>query len=173
MFIQNPTLTNGNSSITHAFQAGNSFNVIYDNVKTINFQGEINIDASKEFNIGASINYANFTPENQDEVWNTPEMKATISANFNNNSWFAGTKLFYRGTTKDLVFSNILVPLNGEIIENESYIDLNLNGGYIFSDRLSAFAKVNNALGKKYFSYINFQVQTLQILAGITYKFDL
>ena len=55
----------------------------------------------------------------------------------------------------------------------ESYIDLNINGGYIFSDRLSAFAKINNALGKKYFSYTNYQVQTMQILAGITYKFDL
>lgn len=173
MFIQNQTLTNGTSSITHAFQAGNSFNVIYDNVKSLDFYGELNIDASKEFNLGASINYSNFTPENEAEVWNMPSMRATITANYNNNSWFAGTKIFYRGTTKDFVLPPPLSSVNGQIIENESYIDLNINGGYIFSDRLSAFAKINNALGKEYFSYSNYQVQSLQILAGITYKFDL
>ena len=52
-------------------------------------------------------------------------------------------------------------------------MDLNLNGGYIFSDRLTAFAKINNALGKKYQPFVNYQVQTLQIIGGITYKFDL
>ena len=86
------------------FKQGNSFNVIYDNIKSLNFYGELNIDASKKFNLGASINYASFTPENEVEVWNTPSFRATITANYNNNSWFAGTKLFYRGETKDLVF---------------------------------------------------------------------
>lgn len=173
IFIKNPSLTNGSSSITHAFQAGNSFNIIYDNVKSLDFYGEITIDASKEFNLGASINYSNFTPENEAEVWNTPEMRATVSANYNNNSWFAGAKLFYRGETKDVGAESEIINITNSILTNESYIDLNFNGGYIFSDRLSAFAKINNALGKKYFSYTNYQVQTLQILAGITYKFDL
>ena len=173
MFIQNSTLTNGTSAITHVFQAGNSFNVIYDNVKSLDFYGELNIDASKEFNLGATINYSNFTPEKEAEVWNMPSFRANVSANYNNNSWFAGAKLFYRGTTKDYVVPFGGDIINGQIIENESYIDLNINGGYIFSDRLSAFAKINNALGKNYFSYTNYQVQSFQILAGITYKFDL
>jgi len=173
LFIQNQTKTDGTILVNNAYEAGNSFNVIYDNIKTLGVFGEITIDASDEFDFGASINYSKFTTETQLEAWNLPTIKATISADYQNKNWFAGAKLFYRGETKDLG-----IPFNAESsnyapIVNKSYMDLNLNGGYIFSDRLTAFAKINNALGEKYHTYVNYQVQTLQILAGLTYKFDL
>lgn len=173
LFIQNQTKTDGTMLVSNAYEAGNSFGVIYDDLKTLGFFGEITIDASKEFNFGGTINYSNFTTSTQSEAWNLPIYKVTISANYQNSSWFAGAKLFYNGSTKDLVIPYGLIAENGTIIENESYMDLNLSGGYIFSDRLTAFAKINNALGKKYHPFVNYQVQTLQILAGITYKFDL
>ncbi len=173
LFIQNQTKTDGITTIEKAYEAGNSFNVIYDNIKTLGLFGEITIDASDEFDFSASINYSNFTTETQLEAWNLPAIKATISADYQNKNWFAGAKLFYNGSTKDYVIAYNDLPENSVIIENKSYMDLNLNGGYIFSDRLTAFAKINNALGEKYHTFVNYQVQTLQILAGITYKFDL
>lgn len=173
LFTQNQTLTDGMLLVDHAFQAGNSFGVIYDDVKTLGFYGELTIDASKEFNFGATFNYSKYDLETELEAWNLPEIEASITADYQNNSWFAGAKLFHKGATKDFVVGYGVLPTSGSIIENESFIDLNINGGYIFSDRLTAFAKVNNALGKKYHTFVNYQVQTLQILAGITYKFDL
>lgn len=172
-FIQNQTKTDGNIPVEKAYEAGNSFGVVYDNVKTLGFFGEITIDASKEFNFTGTINYAHHTVETLLEAWNTPTMMATISADYQNNNWFAGAKLFYNGETEDFVIPFGLSAQNGVIVINESYLDLNLNGGYNFSDRLTAFAKINNALGEKYHRFLNYQVQTLQILGGITYKFDL
>ncbi|PHS54608.1 MAG: TonB-dependent receptor [Lutibacter sp.] len=173
LFIQNQTKTDGNLSVLYAYEAGNSFDVIYDDIKTLSVFAEITIDASKEFNFNGAINYNNYTTNNQPEVWNLPEITATITTDYQNNNWFAGAKLFYTGETKDVVTPLGILTENGTIIINESYIDLNLNGGYIFSDRLTAFAKINNALGKKYQPFVNYHVQTLQILGGITYKFDL
>ncbi len=173
LFVQNQTKTDGTINVANAYEAGNSFGVIYDSIKTLGFFGELTINASKEFNFGGTINYANYTTETELEAWNLPDITATISADYQNKSWFAGAKLFYNGQTKDFVIPYGQPSTAGIIIENDSYMDLNLNGGYIFSDRLTAFAKVNNALGKKYQSFVNYQVQTLQILAGITYKFDL
>jgi len=173
LFIQNQTKTDGTINVSNAYEAGNSFGVVYDNVKTLGFFGELTIDASKEFNFGGTLNYANYTTETELEAWNLPDLTATISADYQNNSWFAGAKLFYKGETKDIETKYGLINITTPIVTNDSYIDLNLNGGYIFSDRLTAFAKVNNALGKKYHPFVNYQVQTLQILAGITYKFDL
>lgn len=173
LFIQNQTKTDGNIILTNGYEAGNSFNVIYDDIKTLGVFAEITIDASKEFNFAGSINYANYTTTNQIEAWNLPDISAIISADYLNKNWFAGAKLFYRGETKDLVIPHSVLPENGIVITNDSYIDLNLNGGYIFSDRLTAFAKINNALGEKYQSFVNYQVQSLQVLGGITYKFDL
>ena len=173
LFLQNSSKTDGTQNTTYAYEAGNSFNVIYDNVKTLGFFGEITIDASDEFNFGGTINYNNYTTENELEAWNLPEITATISADYQNKKWFAGAKLFYSGTTKDIVTEFGVVNITTPIVTNKSYMDLNLNGGYIFSDRLTAFAKLNNALGEKYEPFVNYQVQPLQVLAGITYKFDL
>ena len=173
LFIQNQTKTDGTISVSNAYEAGNSFEVKYDDIKTLGFFGEITIDASKEFNFGGTLNYNNYSTTNQPEAWNLPDITATISADYQNKNWFAGAKLFLNGQTKDLVIPYGITSENGTIVKNESYLDLNLNGGYIFSDRLTAFAKINNALGEKYQTFVNYQVQTLQILAGITYKFDL
>ncbi len=172
-FIQNQTKTDGTIVVEKAYEAGNSFGLVYDNLKTLGFFGEITIDASKEFNFTGTVNYSNYTVDTQLEAWNLPTMTATISADYQNKNWFAGAKLFYNGETNDFVIPYGLLPVNGQIVTNESYMDLNLNGGYIFSDRLTAFAKINNALGEKYHRFFNYQVQTLQILAGLTYKFDL
>lgn len=173
LFLQNPSKTDGTHNTTYAYEAGNSFNIIYDNVKTLGFFGELTIDASEEFNFGGTINYNNYTTEFSSEAWNLPEITATISADYQNKKWFAGAKLFYIGETKDIVQDFGIINITTPIVTNKSYMDLNLNGGYIFSDRLTAFAKLNNALGEKYEPFVNYQVQPLQVLAGITYKFDL
>ncbi|MDP2069801.1 MAG: TonB-dependent receptor [Lutibacter sp.] len=173
-FIQNQTKTDGTIILVEkGYEAGNSFGVVYDNVKTLGFFGEITIDASKEFNFTGTLNYSHNTVETLLEAWNTPKMMGTISADYQNKDWFAGAKLFYNGETEDFVIPYGFTAQNGVIVTNESYMDLNLNGGYNFSDRLTVFAKINNALGEKYHRFLNYQVQTLQILGGLTYKFDL
>lgn len=173
LFVQNQTKTDGTIEVSEGFEAGNSFNVIYDNIKTLGFSGEITIEASKEFNFNANINYTNYTTETALEAWNLPSIKASINANYLYKNWFAGAKLFFKGQTKDYVIPFGSLSTEGNIIENDSYADLNLSGRYMFSDRLTAFAKINNLLSNKYEPFVNYQVQALQIFAGITYKFDL
>jgi outer membrane receptor protein involved in Fe transport len=172
LFTQNEIMTDGTFIVSNAYQAGNSFDVIYDDIKTLSVFGEMNIEASKEFNFGLSIAYSNYTTSSQTEAWNLPTIKATVSADYQNNNWFAGSKLFFNGQTKDLIKPFSASSGSLVIIENDSYVDLNFHGGYNFSDRLTAFGKINNALGKKYHTFVNYQVQSLQVLAGITYKFD-
>ncbi|MDV7185802.1 TonB-dependent receptor [Lutibacter sp. TH_r2] len=173
LFIQNTILTDGTLAVDQAYQLGNSFGVVYDDVKTLGVNAGISIEASDKFTFGGIINYNNYSTTTQKEAWNLPDITATITGDYVSNSWFAGAKLFYVGATKDLVYSYGDMALDPTITENDSYLDLNLNGGYIFSERLTAFAKVNNALGTKYQPFLNYKVQTIQILAGITYKFDL
>lgn len=173
LFIQNQTKTDGTILVTESYEAGNSYNVIYDDIKTLSVFGEITIEVSKELNFGSTINYSNYSTTNEIEAWNLPTLTATISGDFQKNKWFAGAKLYFRGETQDFVIPYNTTATDGSIVKNDAYLDLNLNGGYNFTDRLTAFAKINNALGSKYYSFKNYQVQTLQALAGITYKFDL
>jgi len=173
LFVQNQIKTDGSILLENAYEAGNSFGVMYDAVKTLKVFGEITIEASDDFNFSSSINFSNYTTTTQLEAWNLPSIKASISGDYKKGKWYGGAKLFFNGETKDYVIPYGMTFENGSIVKNDSYLDLNLNGGYLFSDRLTAFAKINNAFSQKYHTVVNYQVQTVQILGGITYKFDL
>ena len=173
LFTQNQTLTDGTVMVTNAYEAGNSFKVVYDDVSTINASTEVHVEVSKELQLGLGLNYSNYTTTNQLEAWNLPEFTTTFIGSYKTEKWYAGTQLFFRGTTKDFVIAYGDLPINGTVIKNKSYVDLNFNGGYIFSDRLSVFGKINNAISESYQRFVNYPVQSIQLLAGVTYKFDL
>lgn len=173
LFIQNQIQTNGSIRLEKAYQAGNSFQVVYDHINTINAFAEINVDVTKELNFSFGIDYSNYTTTNELEAWNLPEIQASITGEYKAKNWYVGTKIFFRGATKDYVIAYGDIPENGSIITNDSYIDLNFNGGYIFNNRLSVFGKINNAVSESYQRFVNYPVQSIQFLAGITYKFDI
>ena len=173
-FKLNPSKTEGSIIVTKGYEAGNSFQIVYDDVKTLSAFAEISIDFSKELKLGGNIEFNSYSKDSIVEAWNLPELKASAFANYNQDKWFAGANLFFVGERKDefaYTFPNIQSV--DEIITLGNYVDLNFNGGYKFSDKLTAFAKVNNVFSSNYQKYTNFKVQGLQVFAGLTYKFDL
>lgn len=173
LFVHNQTLTNGTFPVDESYKMGNSFKIVYDNIKTINAYGELNFEPSNEIYLTLGLNYANYNTENELKAWNLPEITATISGEYKAENWFFGTNIFFNGETFDYIIPFAQLPENGSIIKNKSYVDLNFNGGYIFTDRLTAFTKINNVIGKSYDRFAYYPIQSIQILGGITYKFDL
>jgi len=172
-FKLNPSKTEGITVITKGYEAGNSFQIAYDNVETLSAFAEISIDFSKELKVGGTVEFNTYSKDTIAEAWNLPELKATVFANYNRDKWFAGANLFFEGERKDefsLVVTNVL--MDDEVLTLGNYVDLNLNGGYKFTDKLTAFAKVNNVFNSSYQKFANFKVQGLQVFGGITYKFD-
>lgn len=158
---------------TRNYQFANSFGVLYDDVNTISAFGEIAIDFSKEFRFGGNVTYNTYDMNFQEEAWNLPSLEVSAFANYNIKKWFAGANLFFVGERKDQYVNTIGILPIINTITNKSYIDLNLNFGYNFTDRLTAFATANNVLGTTYQQHTNFNVQGIQFLGGIKYKFDL
>jgi len=172
LYKLNSSKTDGIIGVTKGYEVGNSFQVLYDNITTIGGFAEVSVDFSKELKFGGNIEINSFSTDTQTEAWNLPELKASAFANYNQDKWFAGANLFFAGERKDeLTFTDILIPTEAITIGN--YVDLNLNGGYKFTDKLTAFAKVNNMFSSSYQKYAGFKVQGLQFFAGLTYKFDL
>ena len=164
LFISNPSLTNGIIQTLYGYQNGNSFGLIYDNIKTVSIEAELTVDASKEFEFSGELEFNNYTTTTQEEAWNLPTIRSTLALDYHNQKWVGGANLFFTGKRFDFV--------NGQSSELDSFVDLNLNGGYVFTDRLTAFAKANNVLSTNYERFTNFDTQGIQILLGITYKFD-
>lgn len=159
-----------NSSSTEDYAYGNSFGVVYDDINTLSFSGEVNVDVNRNFKLGLNGSFFSYNSDFEAEAWNLPEMKASLFMDYQiTKQWFAGANLFYTGERKDREET-----INGgsNTITLDGFTDLNANVGYRFNDQLSIFAKGNNLLGDNYERWSNFPVQGIQVMAGATYKFD-
>ena len=151
---------------------GNSFEVVYDDVKTLSFYAELNVDVNRNFRLGINGEFFDYNTDVQAEAWNLPTMKASLNADYQiTEKWYTGANLFYVGERKDENRSVSLV-FDEPVVSLDSYFDANAHLGYRFNDRLSAFIKGSNLLDNNYQKWLDYDVQGIQVLAGATYKFD-
>ena len=167
---------NYDNTNTEGYAYGNSFDVVYDNVKTLSFFGELKADFSKNVSFGINGTFSNYSEKDQNEAWNLPTLKIGSNVDFNiTPKWSAGVNVFFVGERKDLVTLTSFdpaIPNVSEIVTLDSYFDLNANVGYKYSDRLTFFLRGNNIANQKYQRWINYPVQGVQGLVGANYKFD-
>jgi hypothetical protein len=161
----------GFQTTTKGYEQGNSFNVVYDDVKTFSIFGELNVAVSNTFSLGVNGTFNSYSTNQQMEAWNLPYIEASLFSNFNiTKELYGGVTVFYVGERKDLfsansAFSSMQITVDG-------YVDANLHLGYRLNDQLSFFVKGSNLFGDNYQKWANYQVQGIQGLAGATYKFD-
>jgi outer membrane receptor protein involved in Fe transport len=162
-----------NNANTDGYAYGNSFNVVYDNVKTISFFGELKADFSKNVSFGINGTFNSFSTDIESEAWNLPALNLATTFDFNiTPKWYAGTKVFFVGERKDqFTLTSSFVPLVQDVTL-DSYFDVNAHVGYKHNERLTFFLKGNNLANQNYQRWLNFPVQGLQVLAGASYKFD-
>ncbi len=156
------------------YDYGNSFGMVYDNVKTIGVSGEINVDVNRNFKLALRGETFSYTTDDEAEAWNLPDFKGSLFLDYQiSKQWFAGANLFYVGERKDILeFEGSFIPTTFTPVTLDSYFDANAHVGYHVNDQLSVFARANNIANKAYQRWQNVPVQSAQFLAGATYKFD-
>jgi hypothetical protein len=163
---------------TEGYAFGNSFGVVYDNLKTLSLFGELKADFSKKVTFGINGTYNNFSTENAAEAWNLPQLKITSTLDIDiTEKWYAGASIFFVGERKDLVSIQSIAAVFPPIFDTkeitlDSFFDLNAHVGYKYNKRLTAFLKGNNLANQEYNRWSNFPVQGIQVLLGANYKFD-
>ena len=163
---------------TEGYANGNSFGVVYDNVKTMSLFGELKADFSKNLTFGINGTYNNYSSDTQAEAWNLPQIKIGTTVDFDiNKKWYAGANVFFVGERKDLVSiqnaAAVFPPMfDSTEVTLDSYFDLNAHVGFKYNARLTAFLKGNNLANQQYNRWANFPVQGIQVLLGANYKFD-
>ncbi len=156
---------------------GNSFEVFYDDVKTLGIFGELNVDINRNFTLGVNASIYEYDTETDNPAWNLPNLKGSLFMDYQiDEQWFMGANIFFVGEREDL--SAVVIPnaqpsdYPASILTLDSYFDANAHIGYRLSEQLSIFAKASNLANNDYQQWANFRVQSFQILAGATYKFD-
>ena len=149
---------------------GNSMQVVYDDMRTLNFYGELKADFSENITFGIN---GSFTTDFQSEAWNLPAVKINSNVDFNiTKKWFAGANVFYVGERKDLKWNTSMNLIDLSPITLKSYFDVNASLGYNYSERLTGFIRANNITNNGYQKWLNYPVQGFQIILGANYKFD-
>ncbi|WP_342773979.1 TonB-dependent receptor domain-containing protein [Muriicola soli] len=156
---------------------GNSFELFYDDVRTLGIFGELNLDVNRNFSLGVNASVSEFDTETDNPAWNLPNLKGSLFMDYQiDEHWFMGANLFYVGEREDL--SSVVIPnaqpadYPASVLTLDAYFDANAHLGYRLSNQLSIFAKASNLANNDYQRWANFRVQSFQILAGVTYKFD-
>ena len=153
---------------------GNSFQVVYDDMRTLSFYGELKADFSSTVSFGINGTFNSYTNDFQSEAWNLPTVKLNSNINFNiTPKWFAGANVFYVGERKDQKLNtDVVYVVQPGPFTLPSYFDVNANVGFKYSDRLTAFLKANNIANQSYQKWLNYPVQGFQVILGANYKFD-
>ena len=159
---------------------GNSLSIVYDNVKTLRFFGELKADITEAISFGANSTLSLYNTATQAEAWNLPSLQFNANLDYSINSkWYAGADVFFVGNRKDMQINNdmayiqIYPPVYFTTTTTlKSYIDLNAHVGYKHSERLTGFLKANNILNQAYERWMNYPVQGFQLVLGANYKFD-
>ena len=155
------------------YEYGNSFGVVYDNVRTFGGYGEIVADISKNVSFGVNATFSAYDVEYAEEAWNLPQIKAGANLDIDiTKKWYAGADVFYVGERKDMLDFTDVVGGTTEIVTLEGYFDANAHVGYQHNERLSGFLKLNNIANQQYEKWLNYPVQGFQVMLGANYKFD-
>ena len=177
LFVRNNSKSDGTTSIVNSvplkgYEFGNSFSYVYDDVATLSIAGELTVDINRNLVAGINGEFNSYTMTNQAEAWNLPQISGEFFAKYKRNKWYASTNVFFVSDRKDVQYGGIYPSAISKVVTLKSFVDVNLNGGYHFNDKFTAFINMNNVLNSEYQRFSNFDVQGFQVLGGISYKFD-
>ncbi len=162
------------NSTNEDYAFGNSFQVVYDDLKTVSFYGELKADISEDVTFGIDGTFSSYTTDIQSEAWNLPSIKLNANIDFNiTEKWYAGANVFFVGERKDQKLNTDIVYIVAPSpVTLDSFFDVNAHLGYKYNERLTAFLRANNITNKSYQKWLDYPVQGFQVVLGANYKFD-
>ncbi|GEM_PF-2626758 len=143
------------------------YKLIYDNMNQSYLKTALNVGIGKKFDLKLKFNYMQNNPDHFAKAWNVPEYEFGSLLSFHPietlNVDFELVNVSERSVSQDGVYFRTL----------PSYTDLNLGINYNINEHFSVFVEGNNLLNKTYGQYFNYPVHAIQVLGGLSYRFDI
>ncbi len=166
--------------------ADNTFKVLYDDMKTTKFNGEITHYAGEKLNLLVSANIYKYNMVKEAKPWNLPDFDATVSLNYAvNDRLNVSADVYALGNRTGLLkqydalsgivthWADLEEAFNPVLREYKlgTAFDINIRGNYAITRKLAAFAQLNNFGLQKYERWLGYPVQSFNMLAGMSYSF--
>ena len=163
---------------------GNIYTPLYTDTNTLEVTGALNVTAGRSFELELSGSLLSYDVAEDGpaagQAGHLPSFTAQLDGRYKiNDKLTVKTQVFFVGEREGLDFVT-LQTFNGGLqpamddfnVDLDSYVDLNLSADYRINDRWGAFVRGNNLLGENYERFAGTPVQGLQVLGGVSYRFD-
>ena len=159
------------SMFTSVPMINNVFDVVYDDMKKLKFNGEVTHIIGEKFNmlIGASV--YKYTLSNEPEAWHMPSFDATLALSYQATDRFRVATDIYAIGKRNALLREKSIGFTDEIMPLDMAIDMNVRGIYDITGKLSAFAQLHNFGFQKYERWLGYPVQSFNFLGGISFSF--
>ncbi len=150
----------------------NTFDWVYDDVKVLKISADVMHSVSENFSIQLLGNYYSYELETIAKAWQMPNFDITLSGiykpmeklKFNADIFVIGKRT---ASVSELPFSS--AP--SMEVAMDPIIDLNAGAEYLFTDKLSFFAKVNNFSYQRYEQWLGYTNKSFNWMLGVSYSF--
>jgi hypothetical protein len=160
------------SSTEVATQLNNTFDWVYDDVKVLKITGEILHSVSDKFSLHILGNYYSYQLTSLEEPWQMPNYDVTLSGLYRPSDKLKFTlDVFAVGKRDALINSTNSTVIAQNIVNMDSFVDMNLGTEYFFLNNLSFFLKLNNFAFQRYEQMPGYTSKSFNFLTGISFKF--
>jgi hypothetical protein len=174
-YFINDTLTFADAGY---YSWGNVFTVLYDNLTSYNFHGELAIYSGEKWKANIRGDYFKYETGREEKAWHQPSFKLLANGQYNmKNKFIIGTDIFYIGSRfakSTVTYEDSQLLDTGEAIKItklKGFLDANFKIEYRYNKRLSAWTQFNNAFALKYQRWGGFNNQQFLAMLGATYAF--
>jgi outer membrane receptor protein involved in Fe transport len=147
---------------------GNKFTGVYDNVQLTTVKTEIAWQQSYNLAFSFAAEYDNYKMTSELKPWHEPAFTSKIGVKYQLTPKITvSAQLYYRSK----VYAKLFESNPQQFTDIKAIIDLSLGAEYRFNDRISAFVRINNLTGTRYYRWYNYPSQGLNAMAGLTFSF--
>lgn len=156
-------------SLDRPYDYRNVFLPYYTDLTTISVGGGLSFDFSDNVHLMLDATYFAYDVNDVllgDTPSQLPQFNIESLLNYQiTENWTAGAMLYVVGERE-------VVSLDQDVQTLDPFVDLNIDVTYKINAQLSAFLRGNNLTGGSYEYYLDYPVQSLQVMGGAVYKFD-
>ena len=148
----------------------NSFDVIYDDTRTVNVLGNIRWKIIDGLTMDANFDYNQCDPSKEEHAWYRPKTEGSLGVNYQIIDELSVNAAFlYRGGLWAQQASKTSPTY--KTVKMDDVYDLGFGVDYEPVDKLTIFLKADNLLHKKYQLYLDYPVSGIEFFAGLKLAF--
>ena len=177
-FVMNQTTVWGTTSPESSMlleipMVNNVFDVVYDDMKKLKFNGEIVHSMGDKLNLLVSASVYKYTMNHEEKPWHLPAWDANLGISYQVTERLrVASEIYAIGKRHALLRESDPEKQNlNQVIPMNMLIDMNARGVYDITGKLSVFAQLHNFGFQKYEQWLGYPSQSFNFLGGLSLSF--